>query len=48
MRHNRDQAKWLPLYMLRWSVGGAVIWALETLSEHVVRKPVLSAALAIA
>lgn len=48
LRHNRDQAKWLPVYMLRWVVSGAVILALETLSEHAVSKPVLSAALAMA
>lgn len=33
LRHNREQAKWLPGYMLRWAVGGAVMLALETLSE---------------
>lgn len=48
LRHNRDQAKWLLVYMLRWVVGGAVILALETLSEHVTSQPVLSAALAVA
>ena len=48
LRHNRDQAKWLPVYMRRWVVGGAVILAFETLSEHVTSKPVLSAALAVA
>jgi hypothetical protein len=48
LRHNRDQAKWLPIYMLRWIVGGAVILALEALSEHVTSKPVLSALLAVA
>jgi hypothetical protein len=47
LRHNRDQAKWLPIYMLRWIVGGAVILALEALSEHVTSKPVLSALLAV-
>ena len=46
LRHDRDQAKW-PVYMLRWVVGGAVILALETLSENAVSKPVLSAALAM-
>ena len=48
LRHNRNQAKWLPVYMLRWAVGGVVILALETLSEHVTSQPVLSAALAVA
>lgn len=48
LRHNRDQAKWLPVYMRRWAVSGSVILALETLSELAVSKPVLSAALAVA
>lgn len=48
LRHNRSQAKWLPGYMLRWAVGGAAIWALETLSEYAVGQPVLSDALAMA
>ena len=48
LRHNRDQAKWLPVYMLRWGIGGAVIVVLQTLCEHALNSPVLSAALAVA
>jgi hypothetical protein len=48
LRHNRSHAKWLPIYMGRWSVGGAVILGFETLSEHVFGNSVLSAALAVA
>jgi len=48
LRHNRDQAMWLPVYMLRWVIGGAVIVVLETLCEHALGSPVLSAALAVA
>ena len=47
LRHNRDQAKWLPVYIWRWVVGGAVILALEALSEHVLGNAVLSAALLV-
>lgn len=47
LRHNRDQAKWLPVYIRRWVVAGAVILALEALSEHVLGNAVLSAALLV-
>lgn len=47
LRHNRDQAKWLPVYMWRWIVGGAVVLGLETLSEHVLGSAVLAAALLV-
>jgi hypothetical protein len=47
LRHNRDQAKWLPVYIWRWVVAGAVILALEALSEHVVGNAVLSAVLLV-
>jgi hypothetical protein len=48
LRHNRAQAKWLPIYLLRWAVGGAVLLTLEVVLEHVLGSPVLSAALATA
>ena len=47
LRHNRDQAKWLPVYIRRWVVGGAVVLALEALSEHVLGNAVLSAVLLV-
>lgn len=48
LRHNREQARWLPIYMLRWIVAGVVMLALERLCEHLWRMPVLSAALNVA
>jgi hypothetical protein len=48
LRHNRDQAKWLPIYMGRWVTGGALILVLETLSEHLWGNFVLSAMLVLA
>ena len=48
LRHNRDQAKWLPVYMMRWSVGGAVLAVFELACERVLGSPVLSAAFAVA
>jgi len=47
LRHNREQAKWLPVYIRRWIVGGAAILALEVLSERVFGNAVLSAALLV-
>jgi hypothetical protein len=47
LRHNRDQAKWLPVYMGRWAVAGALILGLETPFEHVLGNAVLSAALLV-
>jgi hypothetical protein len=47
LRHNRDQAKWLPVYMWRWIVGGAAVLGLELLSEHVLGSVMLSAALLV-
>lgn len=46
-RHNRDQARWLPLYLWRWFVGAVVIAALEAMAEQVLGIPVLSAALSV-
>jgi hypothetical protein len=47
LRHNRDQARWLPLYIRRWGVAGAVLLALEMLAEHVFGNIVLAAALVV-
>ena len=47
-RHNRDQARWLPLYAWRWLVAGTVVWACEDLSERLFANAVVSAALSVA
>ncbi len=47
LRHNGQQARWLPTYLLRWVVLGAVLLALETLSERLTGSSPLSAALAL-
>ena len=47
LRHNLTQAKWLPVYLLRWAIGGAVILVLERLSEHLLGDSVVSAVLAV-
>ena len=46
--HNRAQAKWLPLYIRRWFVAGAVTWGLETLSERLLGNAAPTAAFAVA
>jgi hypothetical protein len=48
LRHNKDQAKWLPLYFTRWSILGGALAVLETLVERLGTVPLLSGALAIA
>ena len=47
LRHNRDQAKWLPVYLMRWVIGGSVLVALETVCERALSSPALSATLAV-
>jgi hypothetical protein len=47
LRHNRSQGKWLPLYMLRWAVLGAVLALLETQVERLTGNSPLAAALTI-
>jgi hypothetical protein len=42
-RHNREQARWLPTYMLRWLVIGAVLLAAAWVVETLLSSPVLSA-----
>ncbi len=46
-RRNCEQAKWLPTYLLRWSIVGGLLAALEQLSERLSGTSVLSAALAV-
>jgi fatty acid desaturase len=48
LRHNRDQARWLPVYLRRWAIGGAVVWACENASERVFGNALLSAVFAVA
>lgn len=47
LRHNRNQARWLPTYMRRWVVLGAGLLGLETLSERALSMPLVSAALSV-
>jgi len=47
LRHNRRQARWLPTYMGRWAVLGAVLIALEALAERLTGDSPWSAALAL-
>lgn len=48
LQHNREMARWLPTYMLRWLVVGAVTSAVQLICERWLAIPVLSAALTIA
>lgn len=34
LRHNQAQAKWIPVYLLRWLVIGALLWPVEQVSER--------------
>ena len=40
-RHNREQSRWLPLYMVRYAVGGTLLLGLGFIAESL--SPVLSA-----
>ena len=48
LRHNRSLSKWLPTYLRRWLVIGALIFGLARWSERALDNVALSAALAIA
>lgn len=41
-RHNQAQARWLPTYMRRWLVTGAILYAAGAFVEMVVGAPVVS------
>lgn len=41
-RHNREQAKWLPLYMWRWFVLGLIMYGLGRYFELLLNLPQLS------
>jgi hypothetical protein len=43
LRHNRTQARWLPLYMRRWSVIGLGALGIAAFVELVLQCPLLSA-----
>ena len=47
LRHNLVCAKWLPVYLRRWAVGGVVILSLESLAERLFGDSLLAAALAV-
>lgn len=42
MRHNREQARWLPLYMMRWLWWGLAFYALGGVAELVLDAATLS------
>ena len=44
-RHNREQARWLPTYMRRWSVVMVVLFVLALLIEVALHLPGLSVVL---
>jgi hypothetical protein len=48
LRHNRDRARWLPTYLWRWVVLGALLSVVQIWTERALGHPVLSAALAVA
>jgi hypothetical protein len=43
LQHNRAQARWLPTYMRRWLVLGALFFAVAAFCEIVLQAPTLSA-----
>lgn len=43
MRHNREQARWLPTYMRRWCVLGGLLFIVACFCELVLASPRLSA-----
>jgi hypothetical protein len=47
LRHNREQARWLPTYLFRWLVGGTVLITLEQISESISGDSAVSALLAV-
>jgi len=48
LRHNRSLSKWLPTYLRRWLVVGAMIFGLTAWSERAFDNGALSAGLAVA
>lgn len=35
VRHNREQARWLPTYLMRWLWWGLAFWTLGSVAERV-------------
>jgi hypothetical protein len=48
LRHNRANARWLPVYMRRWLAIGVLLTLLEILSERMLEQPLLTAGFAVA
>ena len=48
LRHNREQARWLPTYLRRWLVVGMLLAAAEAGSERAFDAPVVAATFAVA
>ena len=48
LRHNRTSARWLPTYLMRWTVVGAAIAGFELSAERAFDSALISAALAVA
>lgn len=47
VRHNRAQARWLPLYLWRWLVCGALVAALEQLAERLLPQSIVPGVLGL-
>jgi hypothetical protein len=43
LQHNRSQARWLPLYVWRWAVIGAILFGMAAFIEIALASPVLAA-----
>lgn len=43
LRHNREQAHWLPTYMRRWLVLGGLLFCVAVFCESALKNPQLSA-----
>ena len=48
LRHNRANARWLPVYMRRWLAIAALLTLLEILCERMLEQPLLAAGFAVA
>ena len=42
VRHNREQARWLPVYVLRWLWWGLAFYALGSAAELILEATILS------
>ena len=48
LRHNREQARWLPTYMRRWLVAGALLFLAAVFCEERLASPIVAAAIYVA